>query len=109
MKTIWVYDAGHGKTIEFDTADEARAWFKIHDPEGVAFEQPAPDPDPNEAYEVVPMKVGPHGPPPGWWTVTRNGIPVMHFSPENKPAAERYATDPARRAEIRNRKKLHER
>jgi hypothetical protein len=45
MKTVWIYDAGGGKTIEFDTADDARVWFEIHDPEGVAFEHPASDPD----------------------------------------------------------------
>ncbi len=27
------------------------------------------DDDPNEAYEVVPIEAGPHGPPKGWWTV----------------------------------------
>ena len=36
--------------------------------------------DPNEAYEVVPIEPGPHGPPKGWWTtVKRNGLPVRHF------------------------------
>ena len=29
--------------------------------------------DPNEAYEVMPIEPGPHGPPVGWWTVKRNG------------------------------------
>lgn len=33
-----------------------------------------PDNDPNEAYEVVPMKPEPHGPPADWWTLTCNGI-----------------------------------
>jgi hypothetical protein len=37
------------------------------------------DDDPNEAYEVVPIEPGPHGPPTGWWTVKRNGLPVRHF------------------------------
>jgi hypothetical protein len=37
------------------------------------------DDDPNEAYEVVPIEPGPHGPPKGWWTVKRNGTPVKHF------------------------------
>ena len=55
MKTVWVDDAGNGKTIEFPTADAAREWFAVNDPKGVAFEHPAPDADPNEAYEVVPM------------------------------------------------------
>ena len=55
---------------------------------------------PNEAYEVVPMKVEPHGPPGDWWTVTCNGIPVRHFGPEHKAKAERYATDPEYRASL---------
>jgi hypothetical protein len=46
-----------------------------------------PDPDPNEAYDVVPC----HD-PKGWWTVKRNGIPVRHFP--GKANADRYATDP---------------
>jgi hypothetical protein len=61
--------------------------------------------DPNEAYEVVPMKPEPHG-PPDWWTVTRNGIPDRHFSADRKAEAERYA--PAHRATIRSAKKLHD-
>ena len=51
---------------------------------------PAPDPqataagwitddDPYEAYEVAPIEPGQRGPPKGWWTVKRNGIPVKHF------------------------------
>jgi hypothetical protein len=49
-----------------------------------------PDNDPNEAYEVAPMKVEPHGPPADWWTITCNGIPVRHFTPHARDAAERY-------------------
>jgi hypothetical protein len=30
----------------------------------------------DEAYEVVPTESGPRGPPKGWWTVKRNGLPV---------------------------------
>ena len=57
----------------------------VNDPEGVAFEHPAPDQDdPNEAYDVVPMKSVAHGPPGDWWTVTRNGIPDRHFSAGRK-------------------------
>ena len=108
MKTIWIYDAGNGKTIEFPTADAAQEWFAVNDPEGVAFEHPVPDPDANEAYEVVPMKPEPHGPPGDWWTVTRNGIADRHFSARRKAEAERYATDPAHRAAIRGEKKLSE-
>jgi hypothetical protein len=29
------------------------------------------DGDPNEAYEVVPIEPGPHGPPKDWWTVKK--------------------------------------
>ena len=68
-----------------------------------------PDADPNEAYDVVPMKQDAHGPPGDWWTVTRNGIPGRHFSPNRKAEAERYATDPAHRAAIRGDKKAYER
>lgn len=65
------------------------------------------DPDPNEAYEVIPMPEVPHG-PKGWWTVTCNGIPVQHAS--TRAVAERYATDPEHRAEIRrNNVKAHDR
>ena len=61
MKKVWVYDAGNGRTIKFETADEAREWFDINNPEVVAFEQLARGPDdPNEAYEVVPIKQEPH-------------------------------------------------
>lgn len=49
--------------------------------------------DPNEAYEVVPMKWHAHGPRVGWWTVLCNGIEVYHFAPDNKAEADRYATD----------------
>jgi hypothetical protein len=54
--------------------------------------------DPNEAYEVVPIEPGPHGPPPGWWTVKRNGLPVRHFP--GKENAQRFATDPEYRASL---------
>jgi hypothetical protein len=67
------------------------------------------DPDPNEAYDVVPMKPDPHGPPGDWWTVTKNRIPDRHFSASRKAEAERYATDPAHRAMIRGDKEAHER
>jgi hypothetical protein len=35
-KTVWIYEQGDVLEI-FDTDDEARAWFKKNDPEGVAF------------------------------------------------------------------------
>jgi hypothetical protein len=56
------------------------------------------DDDPNEAYEVVPIEPGAHGPPKGWWTVKRNGLPVRHFPGKEK--AQRYATDPEYRASL---------
>jgi len=54
--------------------------------------------DPNEAYEVVLIEPGPHGPPRGWWTVTRNGLPVRHFPGKEK--AQQFATDPEYRANL---------
>jgi hypothetical protein len=59
-----------------------------------------PDNDPNEAYEVknVPAEMG--SPPPDWWMVTSNGIPVYFFSPDTKSSAERYATDPEYRLSL---------
>src|SRR6267378_5544298 len=54
--------------------------------------------DPNEAYEVVPVEPEPHGPPKGWWTVKRNGLPVRHFPGKEK--AQRYGTDPEYRASV---------
>ena len=56
------------------------------------------DDDLNQAYEAVPIKPGANGPPKGWWTVKRNGIPVRHFPGREK--AERYATDPEYRASL---------
>jgi hypothetical protein len=58
------------------------------------------DNDPNEAYEVVPIEPGPRGqgPPKGWWTVKRNGLPVRHFPGKEK--AQRCATDPEYRASL---------
>ena len=57
-----------------------------------------PGDDPNEAYEVVTIEPGPRGPPVGWWTVKRNGLPVRHFPGKEK--AERFATDPKYRASL---------
>ena len=54
--------------------------------------------DPNEAYEVVPIESGPHGPREGWWTVKRNGLVVRHFPGRDK--ADKYATDPEYRASL---------
>lgn len=64
--------------------------------------------DPNEAYEVVPMPVHPHGPRGGWWSVTCSGIPVRPFARDRKAIAERSATNPAYRLSLIT-KKLHER
>jgi hypothetical protein len=47
------------------------------------------DDDPNEAYEVVPIEPGPNGPPKGWWTVKRNGLPVRHFPGKERPSGSR--------------------
>jgi hypothetical protein len=67
-----------------------------------------PDNDPNEAYEVIPMPIQPHGPRDGWWTVICNGIPVHHFAPERRDLAERYQRDPGfRLASVR--RFLHDR
>jgi hypothetical protein len=65
-----------------------------------------PENDPNEAYDVVPMKVEPHGPPADWWTVTCNGIAVNHFAPGNIWGAERYCCDPEYRLSL-ERKYIH--
>lgn len=56
------------------------------------------DDDPNDAYEVVPTEPASHGPPNGWWTVKRNGLPVRHFPGKEK--AQRYATDREYRASL---------
>jgi hypothetical protein len=42
MKTIWVYEQGDTLRI-FDIEEEAEAWFKEHDPEGVAFKYDVSD------------------------------------------------------------------
>ena len=81
----------------------------VNDPEGVAFEHPAPDQDdPNEAYDVVPMKSVAHG--PAWRLVDRHqewhSRPALFGGPEGR---ERYATAPAHRAAIRGQKKAHDR
>jgi hypothetical protein len=54
--------------------------------------------DPNEAYEVVPIESGPHGPPEGWWTVKRDGLAVRHFPGREK--ADKFASDPEYRASL---------
>jgi hypothetical protein len=44
MATVWIYIdtrfgvGDHDHVRVFASADAARAWFEIHDPEGVAFE-----------------------------------------------------------------------
>ncbi|SEN66393.1 hypothetical protein [Bradyrhizobium sp. OK095] len=69
---------------------------------------PIPGNDPNEAYDLVHMKVEPHGLPADWWTAQCNGIPVRHFSPVALPDAERYCSDPEYRQSL-VKKKLWER
>ncbi len=56
----------------------------------------ADDDDPNEAYDVVPVKPVPFGPPEGWFEVLRNGVSV--WTTPSEEAARRFATDPAYRA-----------
>jgi hypothetical protein len=55
---------------------------------------------PDDIYEVIPMDEHPRGPRGGWWTVTCNGVPVYHFSPDQRDLAERYATDADYRASL---------
>jgi hypothetical protein len=62
--------------------------------------------DPNEAYEIIPAPAH-YRMPPGWLTVTANGIPVQHFGPAHRHLAERYATDPEYR-QSRVIRKVHE-
>jgi hypothetical protein len=66
-----------------------------------------PDNDPNEAYAVIPMPPELRG-PPEWWTVTRNGVPVRHYPPQAHDLAERFATDPAYRRQLANKKMAHD-
>lgn len=36
MTTVWIYESGD--TLKtFASEDEAKAWFRLHDPDGVAF------------------------------------------------------------------------
>ena len=67
------------------------------------------DDDPNEAYEVVPIELGPHGPPKGWWTVKRKGTPVKHFPGKDKGSAVRdrsgIQSEPSRRKSVGEGKK----
>jgi hypothetical protein len=37
MRTVWIYERGETLKV-FASADDANAWFKENDPEGVAFE-----------------------------------------------------------------------
>ena len=69
-----------------------------------------PDNDSNEAYTVIPMPAELRGTSDywiGWWTVTRNGVPVRHYPPKDYGLAERFATDSAYRQQLAN-KKTHE-
>jgi hypothetical protein len=68
--------------------------------------------DPNDVYAVIPMPAELRGPGPAfrdWWTVTRNGVPVRHYPPQARDLADRFATDPAYRQQLANKKKAHER
>jgi len=64
-------------------------------------DDPIPGNDSSEAYEVIPMPEHWRG-PKGWWTVMRDGIPVRHFP--KRAGANRYATDPAYRASLTEKK-----
>jgi hypothetical protein len=55
------------------------------------------DPDPNEAYELMPTPAELRGPPTDWFMVTCNGIPVKFFPPESRHLAERFISDPDQR------------
>jgi len=68
-----------------------------------------PSNDPNEAYELTHPPGDPHDLPSDWWTVTCNGIPVRHFSPDRKAEAERYMVDPVWRAELAKSRMFHDR
>jgi len=70
-----------------------------------------PDNNPNEAYTVIPMpaelcRTSDYW--TGWWTVTHNGEPVWHYPPDKRDLAERFATDPAFRQQLTNKKMAHE-
>jgi hypothetical protein len=50
----------------------------------------------SEAYAVIPMPAELRGTSDywtGWWTVTRNGVPVRHYPPKDRDLAERFATE----------------
>jgi hypothetical protein len=64
-------------------------------------DDPIPGNDSSEAYEVIPMPEHWRG-PRGWRTVMRDGIPVRHFP--KRAGARRYATDPAYRASLTEKK-----
>lgn len=38
--------------------------------------------DLNDAYAVIPTSAELRGPPPDWWAVTANCVPVWHFAPD---------------------------
>jgi hypothetical protein len=61
--------------------------------------RPDPDNDLNEAYAVIPMPAELRG-PADWWTVTRTGVPVRHYSPQAHDLAMRFATDPTYRQQL---------
>jgi hypothetical protein len=37
MTKVWIYEYGRDEMKVFKSETEPQAWFKIHDPEGVAF------------------------------------------------------------------------
>jgi hypothetical protein len=56
MTKVWIYESGD-MVKKFKSEDDANEWFKIHDPEGVAF-----------AYELGPLL------PAG--TADEHGVPI---------------------------------
>ena len=67
------------------------------------FYKPNPYNDPNEIYAVIPTPAELGG-PTDWWTVTAHGVPVWHFPPNARDLAMRFATDPAYRQQLANKK-----
>lgn len=45
MTCVWIYEQGTDAIKVFSSGDEADAWFKVNDPEGIAFEFEVIGPD----------------------------------------------------------------
>jgi hypothetical protein len=95
--------------LQIDRLEAVRAtliWLRDNEAEirTIMAERRKADPDPNDAYAVIPMPEEPRG-PKGWWTVTRNGTDDRHFHDRDK--ADRYASDPAYREQVRRGERKH--